>query len=209
MNKRMKRRRPRSDDVLFISALAAVLLGIGLLLYTTRILEGASGAWSILVMAAGGVLVYFALARGSSIYILFGGMLFALEGAFIMISSLAGWRPAQSWPLAMAAVGAAELSVGAFRAEARKVRYLVPSLGFLGLGAFFALFSFKWIRADFSEFIAAWWPTAIIIGGVCLFAAYGASRRTIRRSKPETEGPGRGAASRETGRRASGRAPGP
>jgi len=200
----MKRRRPRSDDVLFISALAAVLLGIGLLLYTTRILEGASGAWPVLVMAAGGALLYFALVRRASIYILFGGMLFALEGAFFQTASLAGWRFAQIWPLVMATAGAAGLVTGLLRSQGLRASYLVPSLGFLGLGAFFALFSFKWIKVDFSEFIAAWWPTAFIVGGVCLFVAYGVSRRRTRRGKAEVEGPGREAASREPGGRARG-----
>jgi hypothetical protein len=196
----MKRRRPRSDEVLFISALAAVLLGIGLLLYTTRILDGASGAWPVLVMAVGGILLYFALVRGASLYILFGGMLFALEGAFFQVSSLAGWRFAQAWPLVMAIAGAAGLATGLIKRQGLRAPYLVPSLGFLGLGTFFALFSFKCIKAGFSEFIATWWPTAFIFGGVCLFAAYGTSRRAARRGKTEAEGP------RETGGRANGRA---
>jgi hypothetical protein len=199
----MKRRRPRSDDVLFISALAAVLLGIGLLLYTTHILDGASGAWPVLVMAAGGLLLYFALVRGASLYILFGGMLFVLEGAFFLAASLAGWPLARSWPLVMAIAGAAGLVTGLIKRQGLRAPYLVPSLGFLGLGAFFALFSFKCIEADFSEFIAAWWPTALIFGGVCLFAAYGTSRRSARRGKPGADTP------RETGGRADGRARSP
>jgi hypothetical protein len=201
----MKRRRPRSDDVLFISALAAVLIGIGLLPYTTRNLEGVAWSWPILVMAAGGVLLYFALVRGASIYILFGGTLFVLEGALFQAASLAGWLLARSWPLVMAAAGIAGAVAAIVRGEARKAAYLVPSLGFLGLGAFFALFSFKWIKADFSEFMAAWWPTALIVGGACLFAAYGASRKASRRGtgKGDSEGP------REAGGRARGRTKGP
>jgi hypothetical protein len=196
----MKRRRPRSDEVLFISALAAVLLGIGLLLYTTRILEGASGAWPVLVMAAGGILLYFALVRGASLYILFGGMLFVLEGAFLLVGSLVGWRLAQAWPLIMAIAGAAGLATGLIKKQGLRASYLVPSLGFLGLGSFFALFSYKCIKAGFSEFIATWWPTAFIVGGVCLFAAYGTARRAARRGKPAADSP------REKDGRASGRA---
>lgn len=178
----MKSRRPSSDDVLFISALAAVLMGVGLLLRTTRPLEGGIGAWPVLVMAAGGGLLYLALVRNASIYILFGGMLFALEGAFFQAMLLASWPLSQSWPLVMAVAGAAGVATGFVRKQGRKAPYLVPSLGFLGLGLFFALFSFKWIRADFSDFIAAWWPTVFIVGGICLFVAYGLARRRTRRA---------------------------
>lgn len=188
--------------MLFISALAAVLIGVGLLLQTTRPLEGSIGAWPVLVMAAGGVLLYLALVRNASIYILFGGMLFALEGAFFQAMLLASWRISRAWPLVMAVAGAAGVATGFIRKQGRKAPYLVPSLGFLGLGLFFALFSFEWIRADFSDFIAAWWPTVFIVGGICLFVAYGLARRKTRR-------PTGGESARKKAESPRGRSPGP
>ncbi len=205
----MKSRRPGSDDVLFISALAAVLIGIGLLLRTTRPLEGGIAAWPILVMAAGGLLLYLALVRKSSIYILFGGMLFALEGAFFQAMLLAHWRLAQAWPLIMAVAGAAGVAAGIVRKQGRKAPYLVPSIGFLGLGLFFALFSFKWIKASFSEFIASWWPTAFIGGGICLFVAYGLARRKAARAAAESSRSASGAGAGKTIERPSRRSPDP
>lgn len=205
----MENRKPRSDDVLFISALAAVLIGIGLLLRTTRPLEGHISIWPVLVMAAGGVLLYLSLVRNASIYILFGGMLFALEGAFFQVMVLASWRLSQAWPLVMAVAGAAGLATGFVRKQGRSAIYLVPSIGFLGLGLFFALFSFEWIQADLSDFIAAWWPTVFIVGGVCLFVAYGLARRRTRHSAAESPVSPHGVASRKKADNSRGRSSGP
>jgi hypothetical protein len=173
----MNKRRPRSDDVLFISALAALLLGLAFLLYTTGALVGARPFWPLLVMAAGGALLYLALVRGASFYILFGGNLFVLEGILFLIGILLGWRLAVSWPLGMATAGLAGLVTALFGKRGLKVSYLVPSLCFTLLGFFFALFSFGLARIDFSSFIAIWWPSLLIAGGICLFIAYGLSRR--------------------------------
>jgi hypothetical protein len=203
----MKRSRPRSDDVLFISALAALLLGIGLLLYTTRSFGGISGAWPVLVIAAGGILLYFALVRAASVIILFGGLLFAGEGALFIVWSLVGWRLSQAWPLVMVIAGAAGTATGLIRPQGRKAAYFVPSFGFLGLGLFFALFSFKWIPVDFSDFIAAWWPTVFIVGGICLFIAYGLARQKAQCGKTDVGSTDPRGNSRRTGGKV--RPPGP
>jgi hypothetical protein len=203
----MKPSRPPSDDVLFISALAALLLGIGLLLYTTRLFVGIAGAWPVLVMAVGGILLYFALVRSASIIILFGGLLFACEGALFLVWTLAGWKLNQAWPLIMVMAGLAGIGTGFIREQGRKVVFFAPSFGFLGLGLFFALFSFEWITLDFSDFIAAWWPTVFIIGGVCLFIAYGFARQKARRGKTDVDSSDPGPKSRRTSGKA--RSPGP
>ena len=81
----MNKRRPRSDDVLFISALSALLLGVALLLYTTGTFGGTGRPWPFLIMAAGGFLLYLALVREFSFSILFVGIIFVLEGALVLV----------------------------------------------------------------------------------------------------------------------------
>ncbi len=187
----MSKRRARSDDVLFISALAAVLVGIALLLATTHAFPGAYRAWPLVVMAAGGALLYAALVRRSSPAFLFGGIAFVLEGAFLLAAVLLGLGLGRAWPLAMVVGGIAGL-VGGFAAWRRaKPSFVVTSICFIFLGSIFSLFSFGLVRQGFRQFIAAWWPSFLILGGILLFAAYGllgrGGVRSPRRGKARSQ----------------------
>jgi len=173
----MKKRRPRSNDLLFISAFAAILLGVASLLYTTHTLISVPHAWPILIITAGGVLLYFALVRGASFTILFGGIFLVLEGAFFLASVLLSWKLARSWPLAMAIAGVSGFFSGLAAKKRLKSFFAVPSIGFTALGLIFSIFSFGLAKTTFTKFIATWWPTLLIAGGCALFVAYGISRR--------------------------------
>jgi hypothetical protein len=173
----MNPRRTRSDDVLFLSAITAILLGVALLLYTTQVLAGASSFWPILVMAAGGVFLYLAFVRLASFSFLFAGVLFVLEGAYILVSILSGWMIAKAWPLGMAIAGLAWFVSGLLSKQRFKASITVPSVSFVFLGLVFSAFSFGWVQGGFLSFIAVWWPCLLIMGGILLFVAYGLSRR--------------------------------
>jgi hypothetical protein len=179
----MNKRRSRSDDVLFISALTAILLGVALLLYTTGNFDAALAAWPVLVMAVGGGFLYIALVRGASFYFLFGGILFVLEGAFLLVSLLAGWNLAASWPLSMILAGIAGVISGLSAKKRFKAFFAVPSFGFIALGFLFSLFSFGFVQMKFRSFVAIWWPSLLIAGGISLFVAYGISRRSSSSSE--------------------------
>jgi hypothetical protein len=173
----MNKRRSHSDDILFISALAAILLGVAFLLYTTNTFVGALRVWPILVVAAGGVLLYFALVRGASFSFFFGGLLLVLEGAFFLASLLFGWKIAKSWPLGMSIAGLAGFVSGLAAKKRLMAFFAVPSIGFTLLGLVFAVFSFGIAKVTLSSFIAVWWPSLLIAGGISLFVAYGITRR--------------------------------
>ncbi|MGA2547904.1 MAG: hypothetical protein ABSF43_15240 [Rectinemataceae bacterium] len=184
----MNKRRSRSDDVLFISALAAILFGVAILLYTTRTIVGAPLTWPILVMAAGGVLFFFSLVRRTSFHFFFSGLLFLLEGAFFLASMLLGWRIAKFWPLGMAIAGITGFVSGLAAKRKFKAFYAVPSIGFTLLGLAFAVFSFGLVKGNFSSFIAVWWPTLLIAGGISLFVVYGLTRHASARRAEGPEG---------------------
>ncbi|HUW40101.1 MAG TPA: hypothetical protein VMV90_03765 [Rectinemataceae bacterium] len=188
----MKRRRSRSEDILFISALAAVLVGIGLLLYTTKAVPVGDRLWPILVMAVGGTLGYFALVRGASDYFFFGGILFVLTGMLSILSHFVGWTLREAWPLVMVVSGATGLLTGLRRWKRMRPGFMTTSLCFLFLGLVFSLFSFKFIDISFRRFVVTWWPSLLIAGGVALFAAYGYRRCSAggRHGRDAAEGKG-------------------
>ena len=180
----MRQRRARSDDVLFISALAAVLLGIGLLLLTTGSYSGALHVWPLLVLAVGGALLYFALVRGYSSYFLFGGILFVLVGILFIAGALSGWTLMIGWPLGMIAAGASGLVTSLVRWRRFRPAIAAPSVGFVLLGILFSLFSFRLVTVGLGRVVAAWWPSLLIAGGLSLFVAYGLSVRGIGSQRP-------------------------
>ncbi|HET7838424.1 MAG TPA: hypothetical protein VFL04_01605 [Rectinemataceae bacterium] len=199
----MKRSRSRPDDVLFIAALAAVLLGIELLLYTTGAYTGALQVWPFSALVAGGLLLYLVFVRGFSHYFFFGGILFELVGLIFIAGGLSGWTLREAWPLGMVAAGLAGIAGGIFRWRRFRARYAAPSAGFVVLGSVFALFSFRAITIGFGRFVAEWWPSLLIAGGVFLFGAYGFSARgdsSVRGQRPE-----RGSGKQAGGERRSGR----
>ncbi|HTX71584.1 MAG TPA: hypothetical protein VMC79_02055 [Rectinemataceae bacterium] len=180
----MRQKHPKSQDILFVSALAAVLLGIGLLLYTTAAVPVGDRLWPVLVMAAGGALIYFALVQGASDYIFFGGILFVLTGALSILSNLIGWTLREAWPLIMVASGATGLLTGLRRWRRMRPGFTTTSISFLFLGMVFSLFSFKFVTISLKRFVLSWWPSLLIAGGLALFAAYGYTRRTGSGRRP-------------------------
>jgi hypothetical protein len=204
----MTKRRPRSDDVLFISALLALLLGVALLMYTTGAVESAGRTWPFLVVAAGGFLVYLALARGFSLTILFVGAVLAFEGGLMLLSILFGWEPKRVWPLGMSLAGLASFVSILLAKRRMKVSLAVPSIGFILLGLAFAAFSFGLVGVSFKSFIVVWWPTLLIAGGISLFVAFGLSRKgSPKRSESPKKGGKKDAAERSAGRSERDRGP--
>jgi len=204
----MNKRRPRSDDVLFISALSALLLGVALLLYTTGTFGGTGRPWPFLIMAAGGFLLYLALVREFSFSILFVGIIFVLEGALVLVSILLEWKLIKAWPLGMALVGFAGVISSLIAKRKMRASFSVPSIGFVFLGLTFSAFSFGFMGVSFKSFIVIWWPTLLIAGGISLFVAYGLSRkRSPKRSDASKAGGKKGAGSPPAGRSGRGRGP--
>ena len=190
----MRQRRSKSDDVLFISALAAVLIGIILLLVTTHAFSGAFMIWPVLVMAAGGALLYPALVRHASPAFLFGGISFVLEGAFFLVVAISSLEMRRAWPIVIVIAGISGMAAGYLAWRRPRPSYLVPSLSFLFLGLVFSLFSFHIVDMSLRDFIVSWWPSILILGGILLFAAYGlkdrggefmARRRGSRKRPPQ------------------------
>jgi hypothetical protein len=180
----MSSRQSRRDDALVISALMAILLGIGLLLHTTGIAHGLRPLWPLIVLAAGAVLIYVDIMRRPSTVLLGGGIFFLFAGCIFLAASLAGWRFRMAWPLFMAAVGLDWLIVGLRHYRRLRATFAVPALGFLFLGLFFGLFSFRIVPISLGRFLSEWWPSLFIAGGVILLVVYGASRPRAGRQGP-------------------------
>jgi hypothetical protein len=185
----MSARKTHGDDVLFISALGVLLFGVGFLLRTTGLLHGYRHLWPILVVAVGGMLCWSAMARRGGPAIFTGGIFFLLFGCISLGGVIYHWRFGTAWPLIMSAAGLAWL-LGGFRVNRRaRVGFVAPGLGFVILGLFFSLFSFKIVGVSFGRFMTTWWPTFFIAGGIILFIAYGLSRRGRAAADEEGEEP--------------------
>ena len=175
----MSERRQHTDEILFVSALVAILAGLGLLFNTTGLARGLGVLWPLLLIAGGALLLFFSAVKGRSSTSFFAGALFAaIFGVAWLLSTLLGWSFAQSWPLIMISAGIAWLAAGFRRNRRAKAGFVVPSSCFVLLGALFCLFSFDVVDMSLGAFVRVWWPGFLILGGIVLFIAYGAARKT-------------------------------
>jgi len=171
----MSERRQHTDEILFVSALVAILAGLGLLFHTTGLARGLGVLWPLLLIAAGALLLFFSAIKGRSSTSFFAVALFAaIFGMAWLLSTLLGWSFAQSWPLIMISAGLAWLAAGFRRNRRAKAGFVVPSSCFVLLGALFCLFSFDVVGMSLGAFVRVWWPGFLILGGIVLFVAYGA-----------------------------------
>lgn len=174
----MSARKNHRDDILFISALAAMLIGLGFLLRTTGLARSYKALWPISILAAGCLLAYFAHLRGKGGAVLLGGgVFFSFSGVVILVGALSGWRIGHVWPLIMASAGLSILLAGLRYFGRIRPSFGAPAIGFIVLGLAFSLFSFHIVGISFRHFIRVWWPCFFILGGIVLFIAYGANRR--------------------------------
>ena len=186
----MSERKQHVDEILFVTALTAILGGLGLLFHTTGLARGLGVLWPLLLIAGGALLLFFSAIRGRSSTSFFAGAFFAaIFGIAWLVSTLLGWSFAQSWPLIMVSAGIAWLVAGFRRSRKAKAGFIVPSSCFILLGSLFCLFSFDIVDMSLGAFVRVWWPSFLILGGIVLFVAYGAARKTDR----DVAGPADGA----------------
>ena len=163
--------RDLKDDALFLGAVLALLVGIGLLLETTGALHLPGWGLPVLVMGAAGVSLWLCVVRGRSAVFLGTGVALGLSG-FILLGSALGQGVARTWPLIMASAGVGLFSYGARRYRGMRISFVVPSFVIVLLGLFFALFSFHILTIGLAVFVSTWWPLLFIIGGISMFLAW-------------------------------------
>jgi len=187
----MSERKQHVDELLFVTALAAILGGLGLLFHTTGLARGLGVLWPLLLIAGGALLLFFSAIKGRSSTSFFAGAFFAaIFGIAWLLSTLLGWSFAQSWPLIMVSAGIAWLVAGFRRSRKPQAGFIVPSSCFILLGTLFCLFSFDVVDMSLGAFVRIWWPSFLILGGIVLFVAYGAARRTDRDEAGPADGAG-------------------
>lgn len=180
----MSERKQHVDEILFVAALAAILAGLGLLFHTTGLARGLGMLWPLILIAAGVLLLFFSAVKGGSSTPFFAvGFFAAVFGAVWLLSTLLAWSFAQSWPLVMVSAGIAWLVAGFRRNRKAKAGVVVPSFCFILLGGLFCLFSFDIVDMSLGAFVRIWWPSFLILGGIVLFVAYGAARKTGREGR--------------------------
>lgn len=159
-------------EILFVIALAVFLLGSGLLLITTGIVDRGSAVLPLCLSAAGIILAYMTGTRRLGAKVHFLGVTLAIVGLELVIMNALHWTLLMTWPLFMLAIGIAILSSGLRNYRKIKAMYLVPACIFILLSVLFSFFSFKIIRIPLKHVVQAWWPLVFVIVGASLFGLY-------------------------------------
>jgi hypothetical protein len=125
---------------------------------------------AFLFIVIGSVFAVLAIKFNKRSLYLFFAAFFLLVGFFLFLSSLnivpivfREW-----WPLISVFAGLSLIPAGWHRYGAIKVRYVVPAIGFIVLGAALLIFSLHIVRFSFKQFMLNWWPLIIVLAGFTL-----------------------------------------
>lgn len=82
-----------------------------------------------------------------------------------LVTWILGLRMSQTWPFLLGAAGAAGLHSGMRKRKRFSADFVIPSIVFLVLSAFFSLFSFGMIPMRLKDFVLSYW---LAIPGISL-----------------------------------------
>ena len=156
--------------MLFLGGLLLMLIGSAFLLGTIVGASHVSVLLSfLLVLAGSGSAVLAVQLNKRSIY-LFVAAFFIFFGVFLFLSSLqiVSITIREWWPLVSIFAGLALIPTGWYSYGAFRVRFVVPSVAFLLLGASLLVFSLKIVSFSFKQFMLAWWPLLLALAGLIL-----------------------------------------
>lgn len=107
----------------------------------------------------------------------------ALAVVAVIASWIGGLRFDQAWPLLLGAAGLAGLYSGIGKRKRLSADFVIPSLAFFVLSAFFCLFAFGVIPMRLKDFILRYWPAVFAFSLVLLAMGAGFSRRKSGKEK--------------------------
>ncbi|GHV88221.1 hypothetical protein AGMMS50267_05810 [Spirochaetia bacterium] len=163
------RHRP-SARLIFIGGLLLMFLGCAFLLGTIAGISRLSVLWAFFFIIIGSFFAVFAIKLNKRSLYLFFAAFFILVGFFLFLSSLnivpivfREW-----WPLISVFAGLALIPAGWHRYGVIKIRYVVPAVGFIALGAALLVFSLDIVHFSFKQFMLNWWPLITVLAGLIL-----------------------------------------
>jgi len=74
----------------------------------------------------------------------------------------------KSWPLLSIFAGIALIPSGWYRYGAIKIRYIVPAVAFVIIGAALMVFALDLVPFSLVQFVIDWWPLLVILAGLAL-----------------------------------------
>ncbi|MDR1128893.1 MAG: hypothetical protein LBL20_06235 [Treponema sp.] len=156
--------------LVFFSGLLLMLLGCAFLLSTIAGISRVSVITAFFSIIIGSACAFSAVKLNKRSLYLFFATFFILVGFFLFLSSLRIIPMALEnwWPSVSVFAGLALIPAGWHFYGIIKIRYLVPAVAFIVLGAMLLIFSLDMVTFSFKQFILNWWPLLIAIAGILL-----------------------------------------
>jgi hypothetical protein len=98
-------------------------------------------------------------------------------------SWIGGLRFDQAWPLILGAAGLAGLYAGIGKRKRLSADFVIPSLVFFILSAFFCLFAFGVIQMRLKDFILLYWPALFALSLILLALGAFFSRKEVGKDR--------------------------
>jgi hypothetical protein len=104
-----------------------------------------------------------------SVYLFFAAF-FLQVGIFLFLSALhiIPFGFSKAWPLLSVFSGIALIPTAWHRYGMFQLKYFVPSVAFIGLGAALMVFSLDLVSFSLVQFVGTWWPLLVVLAGLAL-----------------------------------------
>jgi cytochrome b561 len=156
--------------VVFTLGVLLMFLGNAFLFGNMAGTSGVSVLWAFCVVIIGFGCAVLAIKLNKRPVYLFFAAFFILVGFFLFLAvmRIIPMTFSQAWPLFSIFSGLALFPAAWCRYGIFRVRYVVPSVGFVILGFLLLIFSFRIVPFSFAQFILHWWPLLVVLGGFLL-----------------------------------------
>ena len=162
--------RKYAANLVFLSGFFLMILGITFLLGSLEKSSRITIFLAFMMVVAGALCAVWAIRLNKRSSYLFFASFFLMAGIFLFLSALGiiSLPFSRAWPLLSIFSGLALLPAGWRRYGGFRPSYFVCSCAFVVLGFVFLVFSLRMVPFSFKDFIYAWWPLLLVLGGLTL-----------------------------------------
>jgi hypothetical protein len=155
-------------ETVMLLGFSSTIMGFAILLISAGGGSRVAAVPAALFVIAGAVLAFTAVKlRRSARYLFVAAFFLQIGFLLLLVASGALDSPlSRLWPCLSIFAGLALIPAGWHRYRQARVRFVVPALAFVTLGAAFLLFSFGLIPFSFKRFFLAWWPLLLLFAGL-------------------------------------------
>ena len=174
-----------SSHKILIFGVTFIILGGGMLLWTSGYLSSFRSLWPVPLIFLGALLLFLVYLKGASDIYIFPGMFLCLGSICFLILNI--FQPEdfinKIWPVFMFIAGVSIIPYAVKRKKHKKHALLISGISIVSLSIIFLPFSLGFVNKSFSEVVSIWWPVLFLVLGITFLVSYIVKLSETRKGK--------------------------